>query len=395
MPAQEALAQMYEKGEGVEQNYKKALEWYTKAAILAQFDIESHDVIPFLPVTISGKKHLFIMDTGLSVTTFDKSLRKYLGKERGSKLAITPDKLMQLKVYDAPESFVGQMKLGCEEVLCSDFTMLSLVIGKKIGGVVGMDFLKHHIIQLDYDQGKVFFFKPKTNSKSEWGQEFDVKIFDVPIFGKAPHVLGLPYIDMTILDDMKIEFMIDTGSNRSIDLNYNNFKRLMSNEQMKMTKSLSATASGLLEGDMVRYKNFSIEPFGHQNIIIDEGHLHNLIGTGYLNRYLVTFDFPNRKVYLKEGNNFNKVDEIDMSGLHILLIADNVVVHSVDPGSPAREAGIKAKDTILKVNNKDANTYGMWELRELMTSGDKQKITMTIKNSDEIKEVSFLLKKRI
>ena len=84
-----------------------------------------------------------------------------------------------------------------------------------------------------------------------------------------------------------------------------------------------------------------------------------------------------------------------MSGLHILLISNNVVVHSVDADSPSSEAGIQANDIILKVNNKDANTYGMFELRDVLMSGDKQKITMTIKRDDEIKEVSFLLRRNI
>jgi len=37
----------------------------------------------------------------------------------------------------------------------------------------------------------------------------------------------------------------------------------------------------------------------------------------------------------------------------------------------------------------------MWELRRVLMSGDGRKITMTIKRGDNVKEVSFLLKKKI
>jgi hypothetical protein len=67
-----------------------------------------------------------------------------------------------------------------------------LICGKKIGGIVGMDFLKRYIVQLDFDNGEIFFLKSETNSKSEWGEEFnlkflgsypsiDIKFQDIPI----------------------------------------------------------------------------------------------------------------------------------------------------------------------------------------------------------------------
>ena len=356
--------------------------------ILAQFDTVTHNAV-LLPVTIAGEEHLFIMDTGATITVFDKSLKKYLGKEKRYMPIFSHDKAAKVKIYDIPESFVGQMKLNCEEVCCMDLTLFSLIYGKKIRGIVGMNFLKHHVIRLDYDQGKVFFFKSNTNSKSELGQEFNLEfISGYPYF-------KIPCIDITLFDDIKVKFKIDTGKNGSISLNRDDFKRLISKEQMNKTTSLYGTISGLLESDSVRCKNFSIEPLGEQDVIIDSNPLHNLIGMRYLSRYLVTFDFPNSKVYLKKGKNFNKVDEDDMSGLHLLLISDNVVVHSIDPGSPSIEAGIQTDDIILKVNGKGANTYGMWKLRDLLMSGDKKEITMAIKRKDEIKEVSFLLRRKI
>ncbi|MBW8014901.1 MAG: PDZ domain-containing protein [Planctomycetes bacterium] len=351
--------------------------------ILAQFDTVSQ-MGPLLPVTIAGKEHLFMLDTGASFTVFDKSLSRYLGEERGETPLFSHDKVGVFKFYEAPELFAGSIKLDCDIVICLDLTLFSLICGRKIGGVVGMDFLKQHIIQLDFDQKKVFFLKSKSNRVSSWGEGFDVKLH-----------YNRPYVELSILDDLKTEFMIDTGSNSSISLNNDLFKRLMSKGDRNRAESISGTALGVLKTDSMRYENFSVESFEKQNIIIDSNPVHNLIGTGYLSRFLVTFDFPNSKVYFKKGKNFNKVDEMDMSGLHLLLISGNVFVHSVDKDSPAKKAGIKARDIIVKVNSKDANTYGMWKLRGLLTSGDKQKITMTIKRKGEIKEVSFLLRKKI
>jgi C-terminal processing protease CtpA/Prc len=119
------------------------------------------------------------------------------------------------------------------------------------------------------------------------------------------------------------------------------------------------------------------------------------LGLSFLSRHIVTLDFPNNRIYLKKGKGFKKDDETDMSGLHLLRISNQTVVYSVDEGSPAQKAGIRANDIILKVGDKDANTYDILELRRLLRSGVKHKILMTIKQNDDVKDVSFLLKKKI
>ena len=171
-------------------------------------------------------------------------------------------------------------------------------------------------------------------------------------------------------------------------------KEFISRKTMKVAEMLSGTASGLVKSRSCRADTFLIKPFKYQKLIIDQGNFNN-IGLGLLSRHICIFDFPNNKLFLKKGKGFDKVKQADMSGLHLLSISDNVFVYSVDFNSPAKNAGIQDKDIILKVNDKDANAYGIWELRRLLKSEDKRKITMTVKREDDVKEVSFLLKKRI
>ena len=39
----------------------------------------------------------------------------------------------------------------------------------------------------------------------------------------------------------------------------------------------------------------------------------NLLGLGYLRRYHVTLDFPNRAMYLRKGKHYSDPDRIDIS----------------------------------------------------------------------------------
>ncbi len=132
----------------------------------------------------------------------------------------------------------------------------------------------------------------------------------------------------------------------------------------------------------------------YANVLFGEGTL-NVLGWEFLARHVVTLDFPRGRMYLKEGKHFDRVDEADMSGLHLLKVGGKVTVHSVDKDSPAQKAQIEAQDIILMINSQSAAAMDIFALRRLLRSGDKKKIDMTIKHGGTKKTVSFLLKKRI
>lgn len=145
---------------------------------------------------------------------------------------------------------------------------------------------------------------------------------------------------------------------------------------------------------MIRLQRLTVGSRGYSNVLVDEGNF-NMLGLEFLARHIVTLDFPRGRMYLKKGKHFDRVDEADMSGLHLLKIGGKVTVHSVDKDSPAQKAQIEAHDIILTVNSQSAAEMDMAALRNLLRSGDKKKIDMTIKHGGTKKTVSFLLKKRI
>ena len=338
-----------------------------------------------MPVTFNGKEHLFVLDTGSSHTAYDKSLRHELGKVKRIENALTFGSPIKTEVYDAPDAFLGPLNLkNSNEIFCLDLKMLSLIDGKTISGIIGMNFLKRHIIQIDFDQGTLSFLQPVEDQHPDWGIELLLK-FDTP---------GWPYITGEILESINTNFVIDTGSNSTGALGSDIFEKNISEKKPKTFKTLFATASGVIQNRECRIDSFSIGSFEYKELIFSEANW-SCLGLLFLSRHTVTFDFPGSRIYLKKGKDFKKMDETDMSGLHLLRIANQTVIYSVDENSPAQKAGIVPKDIILKINEKDAGKYDMWELRRLLMSEDKKKITMTIKQGENVKDVAFQLEKKI
>ena len=353
--------------------------------ILAEFKIPKTGDPILLPVKFIGKEYLFLFDTGCSHTVYDTSLRHELGKVKKIEKALTLGSPIKAEIFNAPEAFLGALNLkDSNEVSCLDLKMPSLINGKTISGIIGMNFLKRHVIQIDFDHGTLSFLQSIENQHPDWGTELLLR------YDK----LGWPYITSNILDNINVNFVIDTGSNSTGALASGIFEKLISEKKPKTSETLFATASGVIRNRECRIDNLSVGSFEYEELIFSEANWSHL-GLSFLSRHIVTLDFPNSRIYLKRGKQFEKEDETDMSGLHLLRISKQIIVYSVDEGSPAQKAGIGPKDIILKINERDADKYDMWELRRLLMSGDKRNIMMTIKQGENVKDVTFQLEKKI
>ena len=353
--------------------------------VLAEFKIARGGDPILLPVTFKEQDYLFLLDTGSSHTVFDTSFRHELGEVKSVKKGLTSGSPILAEFFNAPEAFLGPLNLkGSNEVSCLDLNMLSLIVGRTISGIISMNFLKRHVIQIDFDKGILSFLQPNKEQHPDWGIELAIK-YDS---------LGWPQITGLILDDIEVDFVIDTGANSTGGLSNDIFDQILSEKKLKTSEILFATASGVIRKREIRIDSLSVGSFKYAEFIFGEANWSHL-GLLFLSRHIVTLDFPNNRIYLKKGKGFKKNDETDMSGLHLLRISNKTVVYSVDEGSPAQKAGIKANDIILKLNDKDANQYDMSELRRLLMSTDGHKIMMTIKQGNDVKDISFLLKKKI
>ena len=84
-----------------------------------------------------------------------------------------------------------------------------------------------------------------------------------------------------------------------------------------------------------------------------------------------------------------------MSGLHLLYIDAQVVVHSVDSDSPASNAGVRAKDVIRSINGTLTSDLDFHTIGCLLRAGDKTKITLGVQRGKNEILITFDLKRKI
>jgi C-terminal processing protease CtpA/Prc len=84
-----------------------------------------------------------------------------------------------------------------------------------------------------------------------------------------------------------------------------------------------------------------------------------------------------------------------MSGLRLAMVYDKTVVHSVEVGSPAEKAGLKAGDVIIKVGPKPASQYDIWVLRQDLMAMDGSKVNVTFERAGQRKEAQLALVQKL
>lgn len=359
--------------------------------VLAKFSISKGNRPVLVPVKIGGRERLFVLDTGSTHCFLDTALKPKRGlfadpDGEASEVisAHTSSGWKDFELSDPPESCVGNLNLRDGGRVCwMDCELLRRVSGRDVRGILGMSFLKKYVVQMDPDAGSLRLLRSDGRSHPEWGRALDLQ---------AGELKDCPYVEGCLPGGVKARLLVDCGDNGSVVLESAIFSKVRG--RAALSEGLAAGAAGPHRFRTARIPSLALGGVDHQNLVVDEG-TPGRIGQSLLSRYVVTFDFPAKTMYLKESSNFGRLDEEDMSGLHLWVVDKKVAVHSVDKDTPAEKAGIRTEDVILKVDGKPAAEMDIWDLRDLLKSGDGQEVKMTVKRGDAEKTFTFKLKKRI
>jgi hypothetical protein len=241
----------------------------------------------YLFVTVrleSGEKLPFIVDTGSPITLFAKSLEPKLGKRLGT-VGIWSPGIGTRKggIFTTPKLYLGSTPLVTgTHVFTSGMTLQTLFTRRRVRGILGIDCLLHYCIQVDFAAGKMRFLNPEQLDVAQLGKAFPIKLSD-----RRDNVL--PFIHHAGLSG-------GTGTNLLIDTGCH-LDGFVENGAIKshgLGRMLSLFGRGRSMPKCIwggaKYTKIHVRVTGSQNTL----------GLRFLARHLVTLDFPNRTMYLKQ-----------------------------------------------------------------------------------------------
>ncbi|HXT58854.1 MAG TPA: PDZ domain-containing protein [Pirellulales bacterium] len=351
--------------------------------IIEQFDVFNDGDLLLVPVTAFGKTRTFVFDTGCAIMLYDKSLRPFLGKPRKSVIGSTPQGKVTVEMFDSPKTLLGKLSLHTEQpVGCVDLRQMSQLSGHDIAGFVGISMLQHYVVQIDFDAGKLAFLKQVPEHA---GERFEFTWLNG----------GVPAIQAEMSGFGSELFLIDTGflSHDAGKLNPETAATLTAHNlaEAKELRTYSRDLSGTIVQKLLSIKGLRLGSHRMFDVPMSTGEPKkpSMLSLGLLSRFIVTFDFPNRAIYLKKGKQFDRPFRLALGGIIFVRKGGDVVVEAVREDRPAAKAGIKVKD-VLKVGEQETSGARLFKLYDEFRSPG-QIVRVKLMRGDQIIEADVKL----
>ncbi len=362
--------------------------------VLAEFRFDPNAPWVFLPVTLEGEQCRFILDTGCTHTMWDASLKDRLGKrflwpQKGTAVG---GKSFTYEYFRAPEAFLGPLKVRRDGLIAvADLAGISTGLQKKVNGILGMDFLRHYIVQIDFEQASVTFLKSRKGiAQADWG---------APVRIKQKFLSSLPYIEGQV-DGVQATFLADTGWGRrpvSGELAGSVFKKARS---MTLSGTLQALVTTMAETNTLRTQAFALSDrfrlggLEYEDIVFYKGH-ESTLGVRFFFGHVVTFDFPARKLYLKRirDTDVSSSVELRLKGLGLALRRRRgaLSVCMAEVNGVGYRKGVRRNDTLLAVDGKDVSTYSLAALVRVLSDlhkGPDGIVVFTFTRGEVVEDIS-------
>jgi len=257
--------------------------------------------------------------------------------------------------------------------------------GQEIDGIIGTEFIKSFVVELDYDARLINLHDKDKFTYSGKGESVPIR------FNSDGH----PTIEAEVTplgsNPIKGDFMLDTGAGQALTLcSPIVTKHHLLNQNLKTIKVIGAAgAGGEISGQISRVSELKIGSFQIKSPITmfsedKAGAFANPafvgnIGGQIASRFRMFLDYTNHRIIFEPSATFAKPFDRAFSGL--ALRAEGMDyrtfrVKQVLENSPASEAGFEKDDVIVAIDGTPAAEFTLTRLQQMFERPNSYKLTV-------------------
>ena len=334
---------------------------------IRRFEISKGGDDILLPARVNGRDYQFIVFTAGWNSIFDTSIP--LGKAKKTISKVREGERIDAKVFKRPEaSFAGFPYQNFARVVSIDIEGPRQSSGLPIHGSMAMDFLAGKIFEIDFDRGELTFLK---SVRGDAGTA-------IPIVTKD----RIPHVSLRIFGESH-SFVLDTAHHGLTEsLHSDLFESAAAENQLEVLCDIPRqTAFGAMERKFGRAKELTLGDHTIVGPIFSESK-RNAIGLNCLSRFVVTFDFVKRLLYLRPSAEFDRPSRFRPTGLDLQRVKDQLIVHSVREESAAAKAGILSGDELLMIDDVRVESQSIFELDKYIEEAGEC-VSVTVRRDGE------------
>lgn len=351
----------------------------------------------YIHAEVDGKPVRMLVDTGgLNLLTPAAAAR--LGLAASGKLAIggAGEGNADVAFARGHALTVGAVELAAPVFYVVDFTTIADVEGVDFDGLVGFEMFQRLAVRIDYPARQLTLMQRDGWTPPEGGA------IAVPfeLTDRTPVVVGA-------VDGLATRFAIDTGARNSLTVN-TPFARDHHLDQTYHATFDTVTGWGVGGGSPGRPVRFHEIKLGGAAIADVAGDLSlagkgafanpdlgGNIGGGVLKRFVVTFDYRARTMYLAPAATPVARDIYDRAGMFFLYAPhthDAIRVAAVSAGGAAARAGVVEGDRIVAIDGAPIVRHPLWTWRAILGEGAVgERHQLTVEHAGARRDVTLTL----
>ena len=343
--------------------------------VVDEFEIAPGGDFIVVPVVIGREEYPFLVSTFRSLSVIDESLQKELelpkieGKGDGEKERYQLRASLGSRKFDFP--------MGVET---GNFSKVQEVLGYRLRGELGMDVWSDQVMQIDFDAGLLRLLAGPPVGAGD----------PIRLVQPSGQRLDVPIVNITVHGLKSRQFFVATSrGGNSIELEHKLLAEALKVEgNAELPNEKFFSRSGLQSIQTVQLGSVQLGAHRHEDVLAGSSEK-NTLGLSYLSRYLVTFDFPRGKMFLKRGANYDIPDApMRMNEIELTRNEEAISVARVSQLSVGHKMGLEAGDKLLKLNGTRSLRFSNWHIRRVFGRFD-QPIVVEVQRGEKIKTFSW------
>jgi hypothetical protein len=410
----------------------------------------NHDKINFklinnliiFPVEVNGVELSFMLDTGVSKPIIFNFLNITEALQINQAERIYIRGLGEGEAIEALKSKNNIFRIGNAININQDLYAVfdpafnfAPRLGVPIHGIIGYDFLKDFIVEVNYSNRFIKLHKPETYKQKNCP---NCETLGLQFLNNKPYIETLIEING---NDIPVTLLIDSGGSDALWLFEDNRKNITIPEKY-FDDFLGRGLSGKVFGKRARITSISIKDYklSEVNVAFPDSssisfarkfkNRNGSLSGEILKRFNIIFDYPNNKMTFKRNRNFSRPFYYNKSGIELehdgvrvikevnkdfepvsfdsanqsvatqsiifagsykYVLAPSFKIVELRKNSPALLAGLKVDDVILSINGKHAHTLDLAELIQIFYGIDGKRIKLLIDRKGNQMKFDFKL----
>lgn len=344
------------------------------------------DGIPIVNVSLDGKNHQFVFDTGASMTVINSvdfpnisTSKKYddvggISSERKS-----------INAVNFSFNFLNQ-RFKNKEVLYTDLTLASKIScsNLNISGIIGRDIMENYIVEINPESKKLVFHRHADFNEKQLKDFTKIKLqkkrpsVPIKIGGETRYVL------------------FDTGRNGGLSTTGYKLDQYIETTQHTSYRSKGSSFGihGVNNDEDIHHKVYNAEvqigdlDLTNQTFETSKRDFNNM-GFRFAKQFISYLDLKNQKLYIKriiqntENINESVIGSIGFSTKYDLEMKKNIIINL-----STKQNKLALGDTLISINGETPPTDNC-EIHPFLKKFVGQKMKLIIKRGNETKEIEL------